>query len=321
MWSPMTPNYFSIDRLLSNDKTSSGLKNPDRHPADFPQFVPNVELFNNVFSSAAKTGFDGPYHHMPQPSNTQDMLPFWLFLPQYLSMQRSLGLWSPPRSPDSSGESAPGLLNGDFINRSQRDFHRSERKDRNETFIHDIHDEPDSSSSRDSTSSQQTPNSGQYTPTASLEEDKTLSQPIRSPSRLSSDETNELDGKQSGDSNNDNKSDPNHQNRRRRTSFSSEQLLELEREFHLKKYLSLTERAQLAHTLALSESQIKIWFQNRRAKWKRVKGQRVVGGINNHGHGSTASHKIHVPIPVHVDRVKIRSQQQQIDKRFISSHF
>jgi homeobox protein GBX len=54
--------------------------------------------------------------------------------------------------------------------------------------------------------------------------------------------------------------------RRRRTAFTSEQLLELEREFHAKKYLSLTERSQIATSLKLSEVQIKIWFQNRRAK-------------------------------------------------------
>lgn len=59
--------------------------------------------------------------------------------------------------------------------------------------------------------------------------------------------------------------------RRRRTAFTSEQLLELEKEFHSKKYLSLSERSSIARSLGLSEVQIKIWFQNRRAKWKRMK--------------------------------------------------
>lgn len=44
--------------------------------------------------------------------------------------------------------------------------------------------------------------------------------------------------------------------RRRRTAFTSEQLLELEREFHAKKYLSLTERSEIANSLNLSEVQV-----------------------------------------------------------------
>ncbi|XP_075168952.1 homeobox protein unplugged [Haematobia irritans] len=103
--------------------------------------------------------------------------------------------------------------------------------------------------------------------------------------------------------------------RRRRTAFTSEQLLELEREFHAKKYLSLTERSQIATSLKLSEVQVKIWFQNRRAKWKRVKA-----GLSSHGLGrnGTSGTKIVVPIPVHVNRFAVRSQHQQMEKMCLS---
>ncbi|XP_034025445.1 homeobox protein Nkx-3.1 [Thalassophryne amazonica] len=57
--------------------------------------------------------------------------------------------------------------------------------------------------------------------------------------------------------------------KRSRAAFTHVQVLELEKKFHHQKYLSAAERAHLASTLRLTETQIKIWFQNRRYKTKR----------------------------------------------------
>nr|XP_046258794.1 NK3 homeobox 3 [Scatophagus argus] len=57
--------------------------------------------------------------------------------------------------------------------------------------------------------------------------------------------------------------------KRSRAAFSHAQVYELERRFNAQRYLSGPERADLAEALKLTETQVKIWFQNRRYKTKR----------------------------------------------------
>ncbi|XP_076030948.1 uncharacterized protein LOC143019140 [Oratosquilla oratoria] len=72
----------------------------------------------------------------------------------------------------------------------------------------------------------------------------------------------------------------NPEEKRPRTAFTSEQLARLKQEFEENKYLTEKRRQDLARDLGLNESQIKIWFQNKRAKIKKSTGPR--SGLAEH---------------------------------------
>lgn len=79
--------------------------------------------------------------------------------------------------------------------------------------------------------------------------------------------------------------------KRSRAAFTHAQVFELERRFAHQKYLSGPERSELAHILKLTETQVKIWFQNRRYKTKRKSSLPMVDFIFppsiNHDHTNT----------------------------------
>ncbi|WKX96714.1 hypothetical protein Q1695_012840 [Nippostrongylus brasiliensis] len=54
-----------------------------------------------------------------------------------------------------------------------------------------------------------------------------------------------------------------------RPTFTGHQIFMLEKKFEQTKYLAGSDRAQLAQELSMSESQVKVWFQNRRTKWRK----------------------------------------------------
>ncbi|XP_029814422.1 hematopoietically-expressed homeobox protein HHEX [Manacus vitellinus] len=83
---------------------------------------------------------------------------------------------------------------------------------------------------------------------------------------------------------------PLHKRKGGQVRFSNDQTIELEKKFETQKYLSPPERKRLAKMLQLSERQVKTWFQNRRAKWRRLKQENPqatkkeeVEGADSHG--------------------------------------
>ncbi|KAM4525163.1 homeobox protein HMX3-B [Odontesthes bonariensis] len=81
-----------------------------------------------------------------------------------------------------------------------------------------------------------------------------------------------------------------------RTVFSRSQVFQLESTFDIKRYLSSSERAGLAASLHLTETQVKIWFQNRRNKWKRQLAAELEAANLSH---AAAQRIVRVPILYH----------------------
>ncbi|XP_023344952.1 homeobox protein DBX1 [Eurytemora carolleeae] len=67
----------------------------------------------------------------------------------------------------------------------------------------------------------------------------------------------------------------------RRAVFSDFQRKGLEKRFQIQKYISKPDRKKLAEKLGLKDSQVKIWFQNRRMKWRNSKERELLASGGN----------------------------------------
>ncbi|KAJ8338478.1 hypothetical protein SKAU_G00374440 [Synaphobranchus kaupii] len=71
--------------------------------------------------------------------------------------------------------------------------------------------------------------------------------------------------------------------RRIRTIFTDEQLMKLEDVFSKQRYMTGTEKVLLASALRLSETQVKVWFQNRRTRWRKTQEDNATSSQDNNG--------------------------------------
>ncbi|XP_036404440.1 homeobox protein not2-like [Megalops cyprinoides] len=82
--------------------------------------------------------------------------------------------------------------------------------------------------------------------------------------------------------------------RRIRTIFTDEQLKKLEEVFSKQRYMTGTEKVLLASALRLSETQVKVWFQNRRTRWRKTQEDKASS--------SPQSNELRIPSPTEGDQ-------------------
>lgn len=84
--------------------------------------------------------------------------------------------------------------------------------------------------------------------------------------------------------------------KRLRTVFTSEQLECLEKEFQKEHYIVGVDRCNLSQKLKLGEPQVKVWFQNRRIKWRKQQAERTgkIDASNTESSSSDADEHVNI---------------------------
>ena len=85
--------------------------------------------------------------------------------------------------------------------------------------------------------------------------------------------------------------------RRNRTTFSPDQLDELEKEFEKSHYPCVSTRERLASKTSLSEARVQVWFSNRRAKWRRHQRMNLLKRTSPMSRLSNSQQIPHPPTP------------------------